>query len=137
LSFGSSVLLYGEKPENALFKIGVKNAEGEISRTFETPAAFVATSGGSERFFTVDGVDYPHIFDLKTGCPKVTDIASVTVTVPISVKNGGLTADYLSTLIYLSGTADIDRFLGYDFSFYAVGTDGTVYGNLVTEEYLP
>ncbi|MDR0947587.1 MAG: FAD:protein FMN transferase [Ruminococcus sp.] len=133
LSFGSSVLLYGEKPENQPFEVGIKNENGEVTRFFETSAAFVSTSGGSERGFSVDGVYYSHIFDMKTGYPVKTDLQSVTVVVSAETENGGVMADYLSTLIYIEGTKSVERFMCDEFSFFATDLQGKTYGNLTTE----
>jgi thiamine biosynthesis lipoprotein ApbE len=55
--------------------------------------AAVATSGGYQRFYTIDGVHYSHLLDPRTGRPPA-DIASATVIAPDSV-----TANMLATTL--------------------------------------
>jgi thiamine biosynthesis lipoprotein len=104
----------------------------------ETPAAFISTSGGYERFFEVtdesgETVRYSHIFDINTGYPIDTDLVSVTVIVPIlpDTTDCGIMSDYLSTLILMEGTDRIDYFESFSdlFTFIAVDRDGEIYGN--------
>lgn len=113
ISTGSSILLYGEKPEGAPFSTAVRNPENpdEYLGYIKTKAAFISTSGGYERFFEENGEKYSHIIDLKTGYPAETDLASVTVIVPIGTENGGIISDYLSTLIYIGGTETLEKYM--------------------------
>jgi thiamine biosynthesis lipoprotein len=137
VSAESSILLYGVKPDGEPFRTLIKDPlhSGEFVGFTLTEAAFISTSGGSERFFEADGVKYSHIFDTKTGYPIESDLASVTVIVPVSVPDGGILSDFLSTLIYIRGTAGLDAFYGYDnFTFIAIDNTGNVYGN---HELLP
>ncbi len=109
VSFGSSILLYGEKPDGKKFKTAIANPDdpNETALTFETDECFISTSGGYERYFEADGKKYSHIFDLTTGYPAKTDLKSVTV---IS-KSDGMLTDFLSTCIYIDGTLKIDKYL--------------------------
>lgn len=59
--------------------------------------ASLSTSGDYERFFTVDGVRYHHILDLRTGFPA-RGCRSVTV-----LASDGMTADALSTAAFVLG----------------------------------
>ncbi|MCC8135430.1 MAG: FAD:protein FMN transferase, partial [Ruminococcus sp.] len=47
-----------------------------------------------------------HIFDLNTGRPSETDLTSVTI-----ICDSGIKSDFLSTLIYLGGTARLGEYL--------------------------
>lgn len=107
VSFGSSSLMYGKKPDGEKFTVGVNNPLDKDSSlgTLELSQCFVSTSGGYERFFEKDGVTYSHIFDLNTGYPVKTDLLSVTV-----IGESGIVTDFLSTCIYINGTAGLEEF---------------------------
>ncbi|MBQ8786262.1 MAG: FAD:protein FMN transferase [Oscillospiraceae bacterium] len=131
VSLGSSTLLYGEKP-NGKFRAGVTNPDKENSYLgiIETDAAFISTSGGYERFFEADGKRYSHILDMETGYPVETDLTSVTVIVPAETADGGIMSDFLSTLIYIQGTAQLDKWLAYEeFEVIAADENGVVYSD--------
>ncbi len=124
-SMTSSILLYGEKPESEPFRIAVRGAQdGEILGTAEVESCFLSTSGGYERYFTdSSGKTYSHILDPETGYPSETDLTTVTV-----FCENGLLSDYLSTLIYMGGTASIEEHLDSDeYKLVAADKDGNVY----------
>jgi thiamine biosynthesis lipoprotein len=126
VSFGSSTLLYGEKPHGEPFTVSVTDPDtgGELLQ-FECEEGFVSTSGGYERYFEADGVKYIHIFDEATGRPTDSDLTSVTV-----ICDSGILSDFLSTRILLGGTAELDRWMEEDgIKFIAVDVNGEVYGN--------
>lgn len=129
VSLSSSTLLYGEKNDGSPFRAGITDPDGEgYLGILETPAAFVSTSGGYERYFEADGELYCHILDLDTGYPAETDLASVTVIVPAETENGGILSDFLSTLVYIRGTEEIDKWLAYEeFYLVAADSDGRIY----------
>ncbi|MDR0975004.1 MAG: FAD:protein FMN transferase [Ruminococcus sp.] len=137
ISAESSILLYGKKPDGENFLTAIKDPliPGSYIGFIETEAAFISTSGNSERYSEIDGKRYGHIFDTKTGYPIETDFASVTVIVPAFTPDGGIMSDFLSTLIFMNGTAGLDTFSEYEgFTFIAVDKAGKVYGN---EELFP
>jgi len=129
VSLGSSTLLYGEKP-NGKFRAGVTNpdkAEGYLG-IIETDAAFISTSGGYERYFEADGKRYSHILDMETGYPAETDLTSVTVIIPAETADGGIMSDFLSTLIYIQGTGQLDKWLACEeFELIAADENGRVF----------
>lgn len=125
ISFGSSTLLYGKKPDKSDFKVSVKDPEndGEIMLNFTCGEGFVSTSGGYERYFEADGKKYIHIFDEQTGEPVQTDLVSATV----MCKNGML-SDFLSTRIFMGGTQEIESWLEMEeISVIACDNKGNVY----------
>ncbi|MDR0992110.1 MAG: FAD:protein FMN transferase [Ruminococcus sp.] len=126
VSTESSVLLFGEKPGGEPFYTGIKNPSGGYIGYVKTGAAFISTAGGAERFFEADGKEYIHILDLKNGYPAESDLASVTVIIPADETDGGIKSDFLSTLMFIAGAENLDKF---GVTYAAVGTDGTVYTN--------
>ena len=108
VSMTSSVLLHGKKPDGGKFSVSIRDpADGESSLgTLRTDECFLSTSGGSERFFEVDGKRYIHIFDLESGTPCETDLTSVTV-----ICDSGILSDFLSTLIFIEGTKELGKFM--------------------------
>lgn len=126
VSFGSSSLLFGSKPDGSDFVTSILNPDDKSSQvlSFKTKHCFVSTSGGYERFFETHGKKYSHIMDLKTGYPVETDLTSVTV---ISESDGMLT-DFMSTCIFIGGTAKISSYLNNDnFQVVALDEDKNVY----------
>lgn len=108
VSMSSSILLHGQKPNNEKFSVAIRDpADGARSLgTLYTNECFLSTSGGYERFFEAGGKRYIHIFDLNTGAPCETDLASVTV-----ICGSGILSDYLSTLIFIGGTERLVEFM--------------------------
>lgn len=125
VSFGSSSLLYGRKPDESSFKIAVKDPEDD-SKTllnFEIDNGFVSTSGGYERFFEADGKKYCHIFDKTTGRPTETDLTTVTV-----ICESGIKSDFLSTCIFIDGSENIGKYLdNEDFQVIAADKNKNIY----------
>lgn len=132
VSFNSTTLLYGEKPDGEPFRTGITNPKtgsGYIG-VIETEAAFISTSGGYERFFEANGKRYCHIMDIAAGKPVRSDLASVTVIVPADTADGGIMSDFLSTLIFTEGTGNIPKWLACrDFELIAADENGFVYTN--------
>ena len=126
VSFGSSSLVYGEKPDGKAFVTRVVNPENpnKPMLEFETEQAFISTSGGYERYFEVDGKRYSHIIDIGTGYPVETDLTSVTVISRVS----GIVSDFMSTCVYIGGTDKLNDYLdNKDFEIIAVDKNKNVY----------
>ena len=114
VSMTSSVLLHGKKSNGEKFSVSIRDpADGESSLgTLRTDECFLSTSGGSERFFEIDGKRYIHIFDLSSGMPCETDFTSVTVICGgTDAAAGGILSDFLSTLIFIEGTNSLGKFM--------------------------
>lgn len=125
ISMTSSMLLYGEKENGESFRIAVKGAgDSEIIGTAETDSCFVSSSGSYERFFTDEnGRTYSHILDPTTGYPIETDLAAVTV-----FCQSGIMSDYLSTMIFMGGTDNIEKHLRADeYKIAAADINGNIY----------
>lgn len=134
VSMGGTVMAYGKGPKNDNWTIGIRNPSGNVNESFATlslntsvyskGAVFVSTSGSYEKQFTENGKTYHHILDPKTGYPVENDLVSVSV-----VSSSGLSADALSTALFVNGFND--QALGYLESFSAeavfVFSDGSYY----------
>ncbi len=81
------------------WRIGIPNPDHpqQIARVLHLRDAAVATSGGYERFFMVDGVRYHHIVDPRTGYPARSS-SSFTV-----VLGDGTSADAAATAGFVLG----------------------------------
>ena len=102
IDLGGNVYVIGKKLEdNSNWNIGVRDP----SSPYNSPALVlsvhdtsVITSGGYERFKTINGKKYTHFFDSKTGKSITNDLLSVTIITP-----DGSLADGLATAFMASG----------------------------------
>ncbi len=125
ISFGSSTLFYGEKPNDEAFTVAVRSPDnsGGYIGTLKTKSCVISSSGGYERYFEKDGKIYTHILDLETGYPAETDLTSVTV-----ISQNGLLTDFLSTEIYIGGTKNIENYLNSgEYSIIAADENHKIY----------
>lgn len=100
INAGGQVYALGEK-SGGPWKIAIQNPrKPEISGVLELKDASTSTSGDYEQFFFEDGKRYCHILNPATGYPADSGIISVTV-----IADNGLTADALSTAIFVLGKA--------------------------------
>lgn len=84
INLGGNVLTIGRSPKNpqGTWNIGVQNPDavrGDLLGLVQVKDQSVVTSGIYERKLVVDGREYHHIFDSKTGYPIDNEIASVTI----------------------------------------------------------
>lgn len=98
INAGGQVYALGDK-FGQIWKIAISpGPKSEIGQMLTLNNESASTSGNSEQFFFKEGRRYCHIIDPRTGYPADTGITSVTV-----VANQGLTADALSTAIFVLG----------------------------------
>lgn len=102
IDLGGNIYVIGRKPEdNSNWNIGVRDPtspNGMPALVLSVHDTSVITSGGYERFKTVNGKKYTHFFDSKTGKSITNDLLSVTVVTP-----DGSLADGLATAFMASG----------------------------------
>ena len=102
---GSSVAVYGEKPDQSPWRVAVRDPEdgdsGYLAAVTLKGGEFLSTSGNYEKYFMEDGKRYHHIIDPKTGYPVWNGLTSVTV-----ICDSGLLADGLSTACFVLGRED-------------------------------
>ncbi|MHB8154740.1 MAG: FAD:protein FMN transferase [Candidatus Omnitrophota bacterium] len=101
INAGGQVYALGDKFGQS-WKIAIRGAgKSEIAETCALKNQSASTSGNYEQFFFKNGLRYCHIIDPRTGYPALTQITSVTV-----LADQGLTADALSTSIFVLGKKD-------------------------------
>lgn len=101
VSVGGSVLTYGTKPDETVWRVGVANPENpseNIGVLYLEGQWCVSTSGDYERYVEIGGVRYHHILDPATGMPADNGLISVTI-----VTKDGLISDALSTACFVLG----------------------------------
>ena len=101
ISFGSNVAAFGSKPDGSPFRVALrdpKDANGTVG-TLNLPAgSILSVSGDYERYVTINGENYHHILDPKTGIPAASGLSSATV-----ICTNGALADALSTALLVMG----------------------------------
>lgn len=125
LNLGGTILLYGKKPDNTPFKVGVADPENPAGYFgyLACGEGVVATSGGYERYFEEGGKRYIHILDPTTAKPVDNGTLSVTI-----FSDDGVLSDALSTALFVMG---IDKAAYYqahdDFDFILLTDDNNLY----------
>lgn len=96
---GGETYCLGAKGFLAPWRVGIKAPRNDnTANIFTLKNKAVSTSGGYEQFFVYNNKRYARIIDPRTGHPVDNGVISVTV-----VTDNGLTADALSTAIFVLG----------------------------------
>lgn len=101
ISFGSNVAVFGKKPDDSPFRIALRDParESGIAGALRLSSDVVlSVSGDYERYVTIDGKRYHHLYDPSTGYPAETGLCSVAV-----LTADGALADALSTALFVMG----------------------------------
>lgn len=103
INLGGNVLCVGKKPDGSPFRIGLQkpfDTHSEMIADLNIDDLSVVSSGVYERHFVLDGKNYHHILNPKTGYPYESDLVAVTIVSPNSVDG-----DALSTTCFSLGTS--------------------------------
>jgi len=97
IDLGGNLKLHDQTGQN--FNIGIYDPlqNNRIERTIQVSGGAISTSGGYERFVTINNRRYSHIIDPVSGHPADKHLA-VTVITPLAVR-----ADWMSTAIFIRG----------------------------------
>lgn len=144
VSLGGNIECVGGKPEKVGFHPSDDNSDsegnvGDFNIGIETPYSHetrivgsshlrngtMVTSGVYERYFEVDGKQYHHILDVKTGYPVSTDVLGVTVK---SSEGHSEDCDALATICLIYGCEKGKDLIGQleDYEAAFVLTDDSV-----------
>ena len=99
INLGGNVLCIGRNTNDENFAIGVQKPERdsvEVAKVLSIDDKSVVSSGSYERYITVDGVDYHHILNPKTGYGYQNGLVEVTIISDKSVEGDGLSTTCFS-----------------------------------------
>jgi len=122
LNLGGTILLYGSKPDGNRYKVGIADPDDPAGYFgyLESDGGVIATSGGYERYFDMDGKRYIHILDPMTAAPVNNGVLSVTICC-----DSGTDADALSTALFVMGADKaVDYYRSHGGFEYIILTDG-------------
>ena len=122
ISFSSSIGVFGTNPDGAAWRIAVKDpfdTQRNIG-IISLSEGFLSVSGDYERWYTIDGKEYNHIIDLKSGMPVDNGVHSVVVIAP-----NGAESDGLSTAFFAMGCEAASAYAeGRDIKYLFITDDG-------------
>ena len=107
VDLGGDIYCLGRN-SNRPWRVGIKDAPevSDIIATQNIEDEGAATSGNYEQFFELNGKQYSHLIDPKTGYPVDDKMISVTV-----IAKNCTTADSLSTAFFVMGVDRIRKFI--------------------------
>jgi len=121
---GGDIRVLGRHPTGRAWLVGVRNPfepDGKPLETLRLAESAVATSGDYERFYTIEGRRYSHIFDPRNGL-AVENAHSVTV-----IAADATAADALATTISVLGAVEgirlVEELPGTECLFVSGSTD--------------
>lgn len=130
INLGGTVSVFG-KPK----KIGIQKpygSSGSVAAILQGTDCTVVTSGAYEKYFTRQGVRYPHILNVATGRPAESGLTGVTL-----VGSSGTELDALATGVFVLGLkagADLVRKQGLEAVFFM--ENGELYGTAGLKDQL-
>ena len=99
INLGGNVLCLGEGPDGEPFRVGLQapfEDHNVAAAIMAVDDSSMVVSGVYERHFEIDGVNYHHILNPKTGWPYENGLVAVTIFSPESVDGDGLSTTCFS-----------------------------------------
>lgn len=122
INLGGDLFCWGKNPDSQPWKIGIQHPrKSGFLGVLNISDLGVATSGDYQRYFEINGIRYPHIFNPKTGYPA-RDNQSVTVIGPETTL-----CDALSTALFVSRHPEGILNKYPDYGAIIVDKEGTVF----------
>jgi thiamine biosynthesis lipoprotein len=125
VNLGGNVAVLGAKPDGTPWNIGVRMPESgseEVAATIKSKGGSLVTSGLYERRFEVEGREYWHILDPRTGYPVESDIVSASIYAEASIDGDGFTKP-----LFMMGQGDALAFLEKQrLQGLLIATDGSI-----------
>ena len=117
VSFGSSIGVYGTKPDGKGWNIAITDPYTPDSTIgyVTIDHGFISVSGDYERFAEIEGQRYCHIIDPETGYPISNEVHSVVV-----YTEDAVAGDVLSTALMVTGKEGIEKFKNAGIEFEAL-----------------
>lgn len=117
VSFGSSIGVFGNKPDEEPWNIAITDPYDPSSTVgyVSIESGYVTVSGDYERYAEIDGVRYTHIIDPKTGRPLSNGVHSVVI-----ISDDAVVGDVLSTALMIAGEEGITEFKNAGIEFEAL-----------------
>lgn len=103
LSFGGAISVFGAKADGSAYRIGLRDPD-DASLTVGSIAVehgHVSVTGDYERYFSIEGKQFCHVLNPKTGYPINGELRSVAV-----ISDDGTLSDGLSTALFVCGYED-------------------------------
>lgn len=119
---GGNIRTLGEKP-NGKFLVGVKNPNGGSAINISLKDSALVTSGTYNQTFTVEGKEYSHIIDGKTGYP-----ADTLTSISIKCESSAI-ADALSTALFIVSEQERAEILTQfsNVEYFGINKDGSTF----------
>ena len=128
VNLGGDIAIIGPQPDKRPWPVGISDPDhtDKPVATIQLSKGAVSTSGGYERYTSIDGKRYSHMINPKTGWP-VDSLLSVSVAAPKAVVAGSLTS-----IALLQGSDTGVEFLkNCGVAFFAIDQSGEYHGHLV------
>ena len=99
VNLGGDILAFGTNIDHKNWNIAIQDPNSDLGNNIgilSVANKYIVTSGGYERYFEENGIQYQHIIDPLSCAPAKSTLKSVTIIAPFQ-PNNGIKADALAT----------------------------------------